>query len=316
MLGIRPKYLSTSDIARSFKNLIPVDGFDETIKISCPFDCQKTLRSLIVRFDGSWKCYLCGNWGFTNFFEIFFKNKGSFKNIYTNICIEKYMLENDHIKDYLLPDNFKKNYVTWKNQIKGLNQQAVDFLESKGVSVPLAINYGLGFKKKFEPFYINNINKMIGFDDPKIIIPQTNLDNEVVNLSSNSIQPNFESENNYLPLQISNFNSKAYLMDGEPLHICENIFDAFSLISSGINRVIATFGLENFRWDWVKRSEKNILLVFKNNSIESEIILKFLGKCKEKKIKVFRVTTKKFGGKVSLNDAYLSGTFGAKFHET
>ena len=107
--------------------------------------------------------------------------------------------------------NFKKNYVTWKNQIKGLNQQAVDFLESKGVSVPLAINYGLGFKKKFEPFYINNINKMIGFDDPKIIIPQTNLDNEVVNLSSNSIQPNFESENNYLPLQISNFNSKQRL---------------------------------------------------------------------------------------------------------
>ena len=36
------------------------------------------------------------------------------------------------------------------------------------------------------------------------------------------------------------------------LWVCEGAFDALALLAAGISRVVAIFGVQGWRWDWVR----------------------------------------------------------------
>jgi len=38
----------------------------------------------------------------------------------------------------------------------------------------------------------------------------------------------------------------------EPLWVCEGAFDALALLAAGVSRVVAIFGVQGWRWDWVR----------------------------------------------------------------
>ena len=42
--------------------------------------------------------------------------------------------------------------------------------------------------------------------------------------------------------------------DRSPLRVCEGAFDALALLAVGIPRVVAIFGLQGWRWDWVRKA--------------------------------------------------------------
>src|SRR5881397_561134 len=37
-----------------------------------------------------------------------------------------------------------------------------------------------------------------------------------------------------------------------PLWVCEGAFDALALLAAGVPRVVALFGVQGWRWDWVR----------------------------------------------------------------
>jgi DNA primase len=48
------------------------------------------------------------------------------------------------------------------------------------------------------------------------------------------------------------FNAAALQGDAGPLWVCEGAFDALALLAAGVSRVVALFGVQGWRWDWVR----------------------------------------------------------------
>ncbi len=48
------------------------------------------------------------------------------------------------------------------------------------------------------------------------------------------------------------FNVTALQADAGPLWVCEGAFDALELLAAGIPRVVAIFGVQGWRWAWVR----------------------------------------------------------------
>ncbi len=56
----------------------------------------------------------------------------------------------------------------------------------------------------------------------------------------------------HLPGTKGYFNAAALLASAGPLWVCEGAFDALALLAAGVPRVVAIFGVQGWRWDWVR----------------------------------------------------------------
>src|SRR4030095_8042868 len=56
----------------------------------------------------------------------------------------------------------------------------------------------------------------------------------------------------HLPGVKGYFNAAALQAGPGPLWVCEGVFDALALLSAGVSRVVAIFGVHGWRWDWVR----------------------------------------------------------------
>jgi len=48
------------------------------------------------------------------------------------------------------------------------------------------------------------------------------------------------------------FNATTLQAGTVPLWVCEGAFDALALLAAGVPRVVAIFGVQGWRWDWVR----------------------------------------------------------------
>jgi hypothetical protein len=56
----------------------------------------------------------------------------------------------------------------------------------------------------------------------------------------------------HLPDAKGYFNATALQAGAGPLWVCEGAFDALTLLAAGVPRVVAIFGVQGWRWDWVR----------------------------------------------------------------
>jgi len=56
----------------------------------------------------------------------------------------------------------------------------------------------------------------------------------------------------HLPGVKGYFNATALQAGAGPLWICEGAFDALALLAAGVPRVVAIFGVQGWRWEWVR----------------------------------------------------------------
>ena len=56
----------------------------------------------------------------------------------------------------------------------------------------------------------------------------------------------------HLPGEKGYFNAAALQAGAGPLWVCEGAFDALALLAAGVPRVVAIFGVQGWRWDWVR----------------------------------------------------------------
>jgi hypothetical protein len=56
----------------------------------------------------------------------------------------------------------------------------------------------------------------------------------------------------HLPGGKGYFNTAALQGGPGPLWVCEGAFDALALLAAGVSRVVAIFGVQGWRWEWVR----------------------------------------------------------------
>ena len=303
---MNPTILTSSDIQRVASHLKPIKqgGLE---RMGCPFHGSDKQRSLVIKPDGSWRCFSCEEWGFTEERDRVYKEQYKQNKQYKPYKQDKgYKIPKMNSGEALcrpLEILTISRLVRWQDALSG----AAKYLCQRGIDYELAKQYGLGFKTKGSSFYNSEKNHSIGWQDEKIIAPHTNPKGEVVNMYARSMDAENRYKHLHLPCPKGHFNSKVFKEKGSPLYVCEGVFDALSLISIGINRSIAVFGLSGFRWDWVEEHEREIVLALDQDVSGQAALNEFTEQATLRGIKVYRVTADELGGKKDVNEALVAG---------
>ena len=90
----------------------------------------------------------------------------------------------------------------------------------------------------------------------RVVFPHTTPDGRLVNLYGRAVgtaeQVPKAKRHDHLPGEKGLFNAAALQAGAEPLWVCEGAFDALVLLAAGVPRVVAIFGVQGWRWDWVR----------------------------------------------------------------
>jgi hypothetical protein len=90
----------------------------------------------------------------------------------------------------------------------------------------------------------------------RVVFPHTTPDGRLVNLYGRAVGPAEQvpkaKRHDHLPGVKGYFNAAVLQAGPGPLWVCEGAFDALALLAAGVPRVIAIFGVQGWRWDWVR----------------------------------------------------------------
>jgi hypothetical protein len=90
----------------------------------------------------------------------------------------------------------------------------------------------------------------------RVVFPHTTPDGVVVNLYGRAVgtaeQVPKAKRHDHLPGTKGYFNAATLHAGAGLLWVCEGAFDALALLAAGVPRVVAIFGVQGWRWEWVR----------------------------------------------------------------
>jgi DNA primase len=90
----------------------------------------------------------------------------------------------------------------------------------------------------------------------RVVFPHTTPDGLLVNLYGRAVgtaeQVPKAKRHDHLPGEKGYFNAAALQAGEGSLWVCEGAFDALALLATGVPRVVAIFGVQGWRWAWVR----------------------------------------------------------------
>ena len=90
----------------------------------------------------------------------------------------------------------------------------------------------------------------------RVVFPHTTPEGRVVNLYGRAVGPAAQvpkaKRHDHLPGEKGYFHAAALQVGTGPLWVCEGVFDALTLQAAGVSRVVAIFGVQGWRWEWVR----------------------------------------------------------------
>jgi len=125
------------------------------------------------------------------------------------------------------------------------------YLQQRGIPLALAQRCGVGYAAPGTwPHPARD------WRGGRVVFPHTTPDGTLVNLYGRAVgteeQVPKAKRHDHLPGAKGSFNATALQAGLEPLWVCEGAFDALALLAAGVSRVIAIFGVQGWRWDWVR----------------------------------------------------------------
>ena len=125
------------------------------------------------------------------------------------------------------------------------------YLQQRGISLALAQQHGVGYAAP--GIWPHPARDWRG---GRVVFPHTTADGRLVNLYGRAVgtaeQVPKANRHDHLPGAKGYFNAPALQAGAGPLWVCEGAFDALALLAAGCTRVIAIFGVQGWRWDWVR----------------------------------------------------------------
>jgi hypothetical protein len=104
----------------------------------------------------------------------------------------------------------------------------------------------------------------------RIVFPHTDADGALVSLYGRLIVPITDSlkplKHDHLPGPRALFNGSALRSGAGPVWVCEAPLDALALNAAGVDRVVAVFGVSQWRWDWARDARDLIVALDADDS--------------------------------------------------
>lgn len=125
------------------------------------------------------------------------------------------------------------------------------YLRQRGIPLALAQQRGVGYAAPSTwPHAARD------WRGGRVVVPHTTPDGRLVNLYGRAVGAAEEvpksKRHDHLPGEKGYFNAAALQAGAGPLWVCEGAFDALALLAAGVPRVVALFGVQGWRWDWVR----------------------------------------------------------------
>src|SRR5438093_335544 len=125
------------------------------------------------------------------------------------------------------------------------------YLQQRGIPLALAQQLGVGYAAPGTwPHPARD------WRGGRVVFPHTTADGRLVNLYGRAVgtaeQVPKAKRHDHLPGEKGYFNAAALQAGAGPLWVCEGAFDALALLAAGVPRVAAIFGVQGWRWEWVR----------------------------------------------------------------
>src|SRR5947208_638363 len=125
------------------------------------------------------------------------------------------------------------------------------YLQQRGIPPALAQQLGVGYAA---PGTWPHAGR--DWRGGRVVCPHTTPDGHLVNLYGRAVgtaeQVPKAKRHDHLPGEKGYFNATALEAGAGPLWVCEGAFDALALLTAGVSRVVAIFGVQGWRWEWAR----------------------------------------------------------------
>jgi len=144
----------------------------------------------------------------------------------------------------------------------------------------------------------------------RVVFPHTTPDGHLVNLYGRAVgtaaQVPKATRHDHLPGAKGYFNATALQEDAGPLWVCEGTFDALALLTAGVPRVVAIFGVQGWRWDWVREVRELVFALDADTAGQQQRRqLARQAALRGKRIAV--LPPESYGGQKDVNEAWAAG---------
>src|SRR5712692_10598457 len=111
----------------------------------------------------------------------------------------------------------------------------------------------------------------------------------------------------HLPGAKGYFNAAALQAGAGPLWVCEGAFDALALLAAGMPRVVAIFGVQGWRWEWV-RAVRALVFALDADTAGQQQWRQLARQAALRGKRVAVLEPAAYGGHKDVNEAWVAGT--------
>jgi hypothetical protein len=145
------------------------------------------------------------------------------------------------------------------------------YLQQRGMPLALAQQCGVGYAAPGSwPHAARD------WRGGRVVCPHTTPDGCLVNLYGRAVGAEAQvpkaKRHDHLPGAKGYFNAAALHAGAGPLWVCEGAFDALALLAAGVPRVVAIFGVQGWRWDWVREVRELVFALDADANLSAHIV--------------------------------------------
>jgi hypothetical protein len=179
------------------------------------------------------------------------------------------------------------------------------YLQQRGIPLALAQQCGVGYAAPGTwPHAARD------WRGGRVVFPHTTPEGCLVNLYGRAVgtaeQVPKAKRHDHLPRAKGYFNTAALQVGADPLWVCEGAFDALALLAAGVSRVVAIFGVQGWRWDWVREVRELVFALDADAAGQQQ----WRALAREAALRGKRVTVlppEAYGGHKDVNEAWMAG---------
>src|SRR3989454_8315829 len=254
--------LSEADLA-ACRPIVGEGG--HVLRALCPFHGPSRQRSLRVQVhSGRFVCFACGAWGYMETARAQWREEQQRQAVFPRPPTRRQRAQQQrpaaavsqaaaHPPAPRAPaparSDLGQQLAAFQAALPGSRGAA--YLQQRGIPLALAQRLGVGYAALGTwPHPARD------WRGGRVVFPHTTPDGHLVNLYSRADgtaeQVPKAKRHDHLPGEKGYFNATALEAGAGPLWVCEGAFDALALLTAGVSRVVAIFGVQGWRWEWAR----------------------------------------------------------------
>jgi hypothetical protein len=317
--------LSEADLA-ACRPIVGEGG--HVLRALCPFHGSDRQRSLRVQVhSGRFVCFACGAWGYMETARMQWREEQHRQAAFPRPPARRQRLPHRRQPPPRLPrppaaarklstdppaphepaqarPDLAQHLTVFQAALPG--SRGDTYLQQRGIPLALAQQCGVGYAAPGTwPHAARD------WRGGRAVFPHTTPDGRLVNLYGRAVgtaeQVPKAKRHDHLPGAKGYFNAAVLQAGTEPLWVCEGAFDALALLAAGVPRVVAIFGVQGWRWDWVREVRELVFALDADTAGQQQWRqLARQAALRGKQVAVLPAAA--YGGHKDVNEAWVAGT--------